>query len=256
MKTSYILATNKDLGFCQDTILSILRLPKHDMEFLICCPETAVRPEYQEFLDKFNIKIVIDKELSGSIHGFNHPYKFTDGDYICMVCDDVIFPANYLDMQDWMQSDFMKKKRFKISNTLWDAGPGLLMYGHNDKVNAPDGAVRWPISAPHLCINPAYTPYAVIPLPFLARETVEKELQGYLFHPKIKHHFPDHWLGFYVSKLETFEPFTWRCPTIEYQINTKFSFPYDWKTNDYDMKVVAQLAEDFMAGKQMYVNPD
>lgn len=256
MKTSYILATNKDLGFSQDTIISILSLPKHDMELIVCCPQSSIRPQYEDFLKQHNIKIIIDKECSGSIYAFNYAYSFTDGDYIAMMIEDIILPSNYLDMQAWMESDFMKQKRFKISNTLWDAGPGLLMYGHNDP-NALDGneKFRWPITAPHLCINPAYTPYSVIPLPFFSRKTVEKDLQGYLFHPKIKHHFPDHWLGFFISKLETFEPFKWRCPTVQYQVNTRYSFPYDWSTNDYDMKIVAQLAEDFMAGKQLYVNP-
>ena len=53
-------------------------------------------------------------------------------------------------------------------------------------------------------------------MPFVARETVEKHFNGYIYHPSFRQHYGDHWVGFFASKNETYKPNSWRCPTVNY----------------------------------------
>ena len=169
---SYLLATKDDILSSWETIQSILDLPEHDREIIICCPENKI-------LDDDRFIWVVDDKCTGSPYAFNKAYWNSEGDYIATVIDDILLPLNFLDMLDFMKSDFMKKKKFKISNILWDGGPGLYAYGHP---YLEDGTDMWTIDKHHP-VDTKDCPYSIMPLPFFERETVENLLSGYLFNP-------------------------------------------------------------------------
>jgi len=237
---SYLLATKDPISESKQTLDSILSLPQHDREIVICCPEHLV-----ESNDDY--VWVPDRECTGSAHAYNEAYKFSKGDYIAIIIDDILLPSNFLDILDFMESDFMSKKKFKISNIMWDGGPGLAAYGHDD---LPDGESVWPIDKYHP-VNVDKCPYSVIPLPFFQRETIEKYLSNQPFHHDFKNHLIDHWLGFYLCKNESYEPHKWRCPSLRYTM-TPIRKPGNSTHDGYDMQVLKRLTDTFVAGVTPY----
>ncbi|MCX6778606.1 MAG: glycosyltransferase family A protein [Candidatus Magasanikbacteria bacterium] len=246
-KISYILPTNRTISLENSSLKTVLALPKHDKEIIIICPKSAVNPDLEGVYKFHNIKILEDKHMAGACKPSNDGYKISDGDYIAIMCDDVGFPINFLDMLDFMASEHVQKKRFKMSNSMWDGGPGLLTYGHDDLA---DGVSRW-WPPPRPIFPDSFYPYSVIPLPFYSRETIEKELGGILYHPKFKHHYCDHWSGFYVSKNETYKPFEWRCPTIHY-INLKNISKMNSFHDKEDERTLIDLVSSFKVGETSY----
>ena len=244
---SYLLATKHDIFDSWDTIQSILSLPEHDYEIVICCPKDKIIPP-QYIYRHLNFKWVVDDVCTGSAHAFNQAYFNSYGNYIATIIDDIILPNNFLDILDFMKSDFMQKKKYKISNIMWDCGPGLYNYGHDD---VPDGVNKWPINEHHP-VDVNKCPYSVIPLPFFERSTIENKLDGHLFHPAFKNHFIDHWLGFYVSKNEEFEPYKWRCPSIKYTMSSNRK-PTEIKDDTYDRNLLKILTQSFIKGITNYV---
>lgn len=247
-KISYILSTNRDLSFSTLALQTVISLPAHDREIIICCPPSAVKEEYLATLNDNRIRIVEDDQCTGSIYSFNKAYKATDGDYISLMVDDIGYPTNFLDILPFMESEFIKKKRFKISNILWDGGPGLITYGHDE---LEDGTSYWGTDAYHP-VDVKNCPYAVIPLPFFSRATIEKELCGHIFNPLFRHHYCDSWLGFFCCKQETYEPFKWRCPTLKY-INLKQVARTDRRQDLHDFAVLKKLSDEFVKGTSKYV---
>lgn len=241
---SYLLVTKHDVALSWDTIESIFLLPEHDREIIICCPPNKIRDD-----DRF--VWVPDTKCTGSPNAFNTAYKQSHGNYIATMIDDIILPHNYLDILDFMKSDFMKQKKFKISNTMWDGGPGLLTYGHDDvKDGEPKGL--WPIDKWHP-IDVAQCPYSVLPLPFLERSTIEQHLSNKIFHPAFKNHFIDHWLGFYLSKNETYKPHSWRCPSIRYEMSKNTRKGTEITNDDYDINILSCLAQTFVKDETSYI---
>jgi len=238
---SYLLATKHNIRYSLDTIDSILSLPNHDKEIIICGPEEVLE-------DDNRFRWVLDDKCTGSPYAFNKAYWASQGDYIATVVDDIILPSNFLDMLDFMNSDFMRQKKFKMSNTMWDGGPGLFNYGHDDVV---DGENMWTIDKCHP-VNINKCPYNVIPLPFFKRDTIKTYLSNHLFHPSFKNHFIDHWLGFYVSKNETYAPQKWRCPSIRYSMsqNKKPTITTD---DNHDSHILRCLTDTFIRNETSYV---
>ena len=113
-KISYILSTGRPFDFFIRSLNIVLQFEKHDHEIIVCSPKHTVTDENLQTLKSFNIKWIQDDVMSGSAYGFNKGYWNSDGDYVCMMIDDVGLPNNYLTILDWLDSDFMSKKRFKI----------------------------------------------------------------------------------------------------------------------------------------------
>lgn len=245
-KISYLLATNRSLNLSSETIQSILTLPEHDFELVICAPESVLNSAN---ISHPNIKFSEDDKCTGSAYGFNKAYWDSTGEYLSTISDDVVFPSNFLDILDFIETDFFKNKKFKISNTMWDGGPGYSPSGHPDLEDSLPGNT-WPIDKYHP-VDIKHCPYSVIPGPFLSRDTVENQLDNHIFHPDFAHHYIDHWLGFFVSKNETFEPTKWRCPSLRYRMasNPAMSSSQD----NYDLSVLKRLTDNFIKGQTSYV---
>ena len=240
---SYLLATKHDIRYSLDTIDSILTLPQHDFEIIICSPH-EIKTEDARLL------WVKDDKCTGSPYAFNKAYQHSSGKYIAIIIDDVILPQNLLDILDFMESDFMSKKKFKVSNILWDGGPGLPTFGHDE---VPDGSPKgdWPVDK-FTSVDVKKCPYSVIPLPVLSRDTIETYLSGHIFHPSFKNHFIDHWLGFYLSKNETYEPNKWRCPSLKYAMSPNRK-PTERTDDSYDEYILKCLTDTFISNETSYV---
>lgn len=246
-KISYIYCTREAVTEKNESINSILSLPKHDHEILICAPKAALEATTLPAYD--NLKLIEDDKGTGAVYACNRAYKYSDGRYLSLITDDIIYPENFLDILDFMNSDFMSRKTYKISNSLWDGGPGLAAVGHNDLIDGnPETA--WPIDKYH-SVPVELCPYPLIPMPFWDRETVVNKLNSYLFNPHFQHRYNDHWLGFFCSKNEEFEPFKWRCPSIKYRVSS--NNVSRTASDEYDLRILNYLTSNFEKGVSNYV---
>lgn len=249
-KISYILSTGRPFDFFINSINIVLNFEKHDREIIVCSPRHTITDENLEILNSLGIKWVEDDQMSGSAYGFNKAYWNSDGDYACMMIDDVGLPNNYLTILDWLDSDFMAKKRFKIVNSMWDGGPGLYTYGHDDLV---DGQSKWPES--NYPVPLEWHPYSVIPLSTISRDTIEKEFNGFIYHPNFHTRWTDCWLGLYVSKNEVFENHKWRCPSFgPYQLLNQGQMSNKFDSSDEN--TFRELVMKFIPGQTPYVEDE
>jgi glycosyltransferase involved in cell wall biosynthesis len=246
-KITYILATNRQINADFPSVKSVLSLPKHEKEIIVTGPNGCIG---DGFKSEDNIRFLEDPDLQGACQPINRAYKISNGDYIVVMADDISYPPNFLGVLDYMESDFMKKKRFKVANLMFDGGPQLYTFGH-DALN--DGeSFWWPVSPFEKLPDTAY-PYALIPMPIVARETIENEFSGHIYHPSFKHHYGDSWFGFYVSKLESFERFKWKwTPEVSYivdKVNARCNRNHD----GHDVQVFKALVQRFLQGHKGYV---
>lgn len=244
-KISYILPTNRRVTIASPAIKAVLDLPPHDFEILIAAPEGCIPDEIK---DDARFKWVPDKTATGACQPTNEAYKCSDGDLISIMSDDIMYPANFLDVVAWMDSPEVQKKEFKIVNLMWDGGPGLFTYGHDDVLDGT--SFWWP--PPDRQLPQACYPYSVIPMPFIHRDTVEKHFLGYIYHPDFLQHYGDHWIGFYASKNETYKPNTWRCPTVNY-IVLKSIASMNSRHDAEDIATFRRLASQWCQTKTPYV---
>lgn len=245
-KISYILPTNRPVSLSSPALNAVLELPPHEFEIIIACPPSAITQELKECND-IRIKIVEDATSTGACNPTNDAYKVSDGDYISIMSDDIMYPPNFLDVVDWMESEHTQKKEFKIVNIMWDGGPGLFTFGHDD---VADGTSQW-WPPPDRHFPAAGYPYSVIPMPFIARETVEKHFKGYIYHPHFRQHYGDHWVGFYASKNETYKPNTWRCPTVNYIVLQGIA-SMNSRHDAEDIATLRRLVSEWLETKREY----
>jgi len=243
-KISYLLPTNRAISLDSPAIKAVLELPPHDFELVIACPKSAIMTEITDP----RIKIVEDTTSTGACNPTNDAYKASDGDYISIMSDDIGYPPNFLDVVAWMESEHTQKKEFKIVNLMWDSGPKLNTFGHDALVDGT--SFWWPPPDPYL--PERCYPYSVIPMPFIARETVEKHFLGHIYHPNFKQHYGDHWIGFYASKNEIYKPNTWRCPTVNYVVLHSIA-SMNSRHDAEDMATFRRLATDWVDKKIAYV---
>ena len=239
-KISYILPTNRALTDSRQSLESILQLPAHDKEIIVCAPSSVMTESDKEYAALNKITLIDDDKCMGSVYAFDKAYKASDGDYVSCLIDDIAYPSNFLEMLDFMNGDFMSRKIFKVANIMWDGGPGLPLDGNDTKHNG----VVWDINTSHP-IDVKLCPYAIIPLPFLERRTIEEKLSGHIFHPDFRQSYCDHWLGFYICKNEKFEPYRWKCKSISY-IDIPNNRPST--SNNNTGEVFKKLVESFADG--------
>ena len=247
-KISYILPTNRPLSLSSPAIKAVLELPSHAFELIIACPKSAMTEEIVLASQGMPIKLVEDKTCTGACNPTNAAYKVSDGDYISIMSDDITYPPNFLDVVEWMEGEEVRQKEFKIVNMLWDGGPGLITYGH-DAV-ADGQSLWWPPPDP-LLPQECY-PYSVICMSMMARETIEKHFNGHIYHPDFRQHYGDHWIGFYACKNEVYKPFSWRCPTIKYQVVHSMS-SMNSRHDAEDILTFRRLASEWMRTRRPYV---
>jgi len=122
---------------------------------------------------------------------------------------------------------------------MWDAGPGCTIYNHSEGLNGK----MWPREN---STTVAYdnTPYPVIPLPFVELETIHKYLDGCIFHPSFINHWPDHWLGFYLSRHETYKPYNWICPHVQFE-QSGYQRQSNFSTDHIDGQLLRELTDKY-----------
>ena len=89
--------------------------------------------------------------------------------------------------------------------------------------------------------------YLIMGYPVFHRETVQKELRGFLLNPSFRHHYADNWLPFFIG--EHGEVPIVCSDTSLRGIGTAAVIHTTTTVNDeYDYKVFIRLVQDFTYG--------
>ena len=160
---------------------------------------------------------------NGCVGGYNIGYKKSSGDFIFLCSDDHYFDLNCVLMTEVLKSRLFEKKKIKIAC--------LPTNGH-----AP-------------CKLPEYTSCdgIIARYPVFSRETVEKYLGGYVYHPVFKHHYPDNWLGYWMSRQGE--------PTLEINKYNMITFSNSCEKihDDYDESEFKKLINNYDTSHGRYV---
>lgn len=243
---SYALITKDKISHSIESILSVKNLPKHEHEFIVHCPMSAIQDDTDhQIIERANLKVVEDSAKRGSPYAFNNILHHVQGKYVSYLLNNIIYPTNLLDIISYLDGEG-KQKKIKLVNLMWEGGPGLLNLNHADShING----VLW---EPHLGtpVTIENTPYPIIPLPFVEIDTIAKYLEGHIFHPEFKNHYPDHWLGFYISRHETYKPFSWSCPGVQYK-QSNYQRVSSCSTDHEDSLTLRSLTDKYLIDKNM-----
>ena len=248
-KISYILATNRIIPLNNLSINAIFNLAHHEKEIIVTGPIGCTSLLGEEIIKKHNIRFLEDSHFNGACQPINDAYKISDGNWVTIMSDDIIYPPNFLEIFDYIETDFFKEKDFKVVNLMFDGGPMLYTYGHDA---LEDGkSFWWPVSPYELLPMNAY-PFNLIPMPFIHRDTIESKLKGYLYHPLFKHHYGDSWFGFYLCKHEKFSPNKWRYNKINYIVDKQYA-RCNTSHDEDDLNVFKSLVQKYLNGYDEYI---
>lgn len=215
---SYIITTIRPFEMAEKTIQSIKNLAPHNHEILVSSPNLYMKSE----CEKYNIKYVEDLGGRGSVGANNEAILHTKGDWLAFLPDD--FKLQNLDInafQEFLDGPEMGKKVFKMFSF------------HSYSAHKINGEYHTPIDKP----------YQIMHFPIVARETIENQLDGVIFNHRFKHAYPDHWLGFYASLHEQYEPFDYsRFGKDKLLIDLHSNIQYRNHTNDtHDYNTITEL---------------
>jgi hypothetical protein len=215
---SFILPTNRDtLEFSSKVIDNINSLNFHGKthEIIVVSPNV---------IHGDNVRYVPEDEINiGCVNAYNEGYKISTGDYIFLCSDDHYFDSNSPLITKVLESRLFENRKYKI--------------------------VCLPTNRHEACKLPEYTncDSIIARYPVFHRETIEKYLGGYVYHPGFKHHYPDNWLGFWLARQGE--------PTIE--INrfdmVTFSNSCDKRHDSHDEKVFKELIKNYDSNSKEYV---
>ncbi len=214
---SYVLITKDKLSYSNPCLQGIWNLPPHEHEIIAYCPASSIQDHLDELtISTMGITVIEDTKKAGSPSAFNDALNYVQGKYISYLLNDIIYPSNLLDVVDYLNDGDGKNKKFKLVNLFWDAGPGLIINHHADE--SVNGKL-WEHDIRSTPVPKEYGSYPIIGIPFVELDTIDKYLDGHIFHPAFKNHCPDHWLGFYLSRNEVYNPYSWVCPGVRYSLS-------------------------------------
>lgn len=177
-----------------------------------------------ENISEENVTCVFDDCTSGGcVWGYNEGYKKSTGKYIFLCSDDHYFDKNCISSLKFFNSNHFKNKKIKI----------FCLPTNN----------HGPCDLPEYCdIKTIIARY-----PVFERQTVEEYLNGYIYNPIFKHHYPDNWLGYWMAKQSE--------PIIEISKYDMITFNNSCiKTNDsYDEEAFKKLIKNYNEGYTKYV---
>lgn len=182
MKISYIITTIRQPEMAAKTIKSIEALGPHDYEILVTSPN---RIGHADLMHNGRTRIILDYESVGSVASNNATIHWAQGEWLAFLPDD--FKLQNLDInafQAFLDGPEMQKKTFKMFSY------------HTYSAHKITGEYQTPIPEP----------YQVLHFPIVARETIDNKLDGVIFNHRFGHHYCDHYLGWYASKHEQYEP--------------------------------------------------
>lgn len=207
---SFILLTNQDyekyarivIKSIHDTIIRYHI--KYSYEILLYSSEEPLDKDIIWVKDEIN-------EPGNTVYGLNKMFNYSNGKYIFMLNDDHLlpYPDSYVNQfndkneplkaVEFLQSDVFKNRRFKVTSI--GAGSNVHPYG---SACVPNLTCPSPYPLSDELKNPKYTQtphrHLVMGYPVLERQTVIKELRGFLFHPSFHHHYADNWLPFFIGE--------------------------------------------------------
>lgn len=209
-KISFLLPSNRHPDIIRKITGNINSLGLESYEIVVASTEEVVDT---------NTVWVEDKEECGCVYGFNLAYKHSVGEYIILSTDDHVFDENVRHVITELE---LSENRYKILSITGEDGRPC-------------------------CIPSDLPPYQIVRFPVMARETIENDLNGYVYNPNFKHHYPDNWLGFWLGEMG--QPSSEISYTKLHQIEERCCSQYD----SYDRDIFYKLIEDFRNGEKSYV---
>jgi hypothetical protein len=211
---SFILPTNRQHSVYSQTVINninSLNFNGKTHEIIVVSPT---------FIEAKNV-IFLKEEGSnnGCVKAYNDGFNISKGEYIFLCSDDHIFDYNAPLMVEVLKSNLFKDRKYKIA-----------CFPTNK---------HGPCQLPDYCSIPAI----IARYPAFERKTVLEQLQGFIYHPQFKHHYPDNWLGYWLH-MQGETP-------IEINKLDMMSFMNSCvKTHDeYDENVFKNLIENYKTNK-------
>ncbi|MAR66580.1 MAG: hypothetical protein CL833_04940 [Crocinitomicaceae bacterium] len=219
-----------------------------DVSFLLCGLEdyTAQINAIKSIRDKYSYEIIVCSDIkksvteqaniifvedtikSGSANAFNMAYKKSHGKYVICLTTVILPPDNVYDLI----KDLEQQKRNKCK---------LLITSMSNQHGA---STKIPIEFAHI-LSLDQRPI-VLRWPAIARDTIEKYMDGYIFPPEFKHHYMDNWLG-------TFSFLLGELKKEQAHVRIQ-NIPHTSKVQDdlYDKDIYQQLCEQAKNKKSTY----
>lgn len=174
-----------------------------------------------------------NEQHEGCIFGYNTLYQNSTGKYIYIISDDTLLPLTLLNAIFLLESSIFKNRTYKVTSLespdpYWD-------YNNRTQMPIRGGLCASPEKLPIELQNEKYllpeNRYSVMWFPVFAKETVEKHLNGYIYNPEFKQHYPDNYLGFFLGEFGHEKPII--CPNtrthmMEYRGPSNLHQDYDW----------------------------
>jgi|ETNvirnome_2_300_1030623.scaffolds.fasta_scaffold00468_12 hypothetical protein len=231
MKASFLLPTKNterpNEEFVHKVIESINANCSYEKEILVFSPEPV---------EGENVTWFKEEEISGgSIYPLNFLCTKSKGEYVFVANDEYMFsnmsPDKAIRILD---SSYYEDKKFKI------LGMGS------------------PIpSFPNAHYTHGYTSiptfgfdkhtYRICGYPVLHRDTIDKQLGGYIYHPKFIHHYGDNYMPLYAGFMG--EPIN-DCPSSDLRLVGTKNITYDDKTA-HDAEIYKQLFHDLVEERNL-----
>jgi len=235
MKIAYIITTIRPFYLCHKTIQSIKQLDEHDHEILVISSQDF-KQECSNIANTYYIK---EPGGHGSVYANNLACKITDADWLAFLPDDFhLYNLDIYEFQRFLEGPHMEQKTFKMFSFYTRSChlvPGQEIY-----------------------TTPINRPYQVMHFPCVAHETIDSKLGGVIFNHRFKHHYVDHWLGYYAAQNEKYEPYNYSVfnegNECLLQLNNAAANITNniFTNNDYD--ILAQLYQESLTNPSLPYN--
>lgn len=230
MKVSFLLPTKTSdrnyEEFAAKVIESINENCSHEKEILVFGPN-EIKGE--------NIKWFEEEDWcpSGCIYGYNYLFEQSSGEFVFVANDEYMFQNRAPDMAiEILESSYYKDKKFKI---LGMASP-IRSFPNEHMTNGYTCVPNFDLVERNfrICGYPAFH-----------RQTIEECLDGFIFHPRIKHHYGDNFLPFYAGFMG--EPIN-DCPASDFKLVRDKDLTY-YEYDNHDFEIYSGLVSDLVSGK-------
>jgi hypothetical protein len=187
MRFSFLIASKRDYeSHAKKVVDSIFGQygDRNDYEIVLC---------HKDIINDDRVIFVKDDEMIGSSHAFNLAYSKSIGDYVSVCVDDGIVQGDLIGAADFLESDVFADRKIKITTLPASTGNAVIKFENRTALSNERANRLLQLTDSFLNVYP----FVVMCFPVIARESVEKYLDGYIFHPRIKN-CGDWWLGAYL----------------------------------------------------------
>lgn len=233
MNINFLIPTKNEqpelLRDCIASINSFGATSKYTYDINVCSPKEVAG---------LNVVWHEDKFLRGPLHAFNYLFKNTDGEYVICLVEDHQFVSPFDNAIDFLINEY-SMNTYKICSLSTNDGFPCGLPRRGQRL----GSI--------LNLQEDLPNCQICRFPVAARETVNKYLNSYIFHPEFRYHAGDIYLGYYLYMMgeQSRECYTARLK------QTQFSKNAEWECSDCN--IAYALIKNFQYGCQDYVNePD